>query len=335
MDGSKLLAKASKRRHVGLVEYFNDQKLAEEVNQLNVNNTEVMLTEGISDKKEDSNPESKIRKKRRKKNRPSEKNVNQFQESTESISKDVSVASSSGDPSTLGAAALEVASQIEKSSTRSDSISTAFSVAETCNSDSRIIRGAEALEAASPHEASSVILETHFKIKKGEPHDTSLEKADYRDKVTSMIAAKARSEWEDKMKDFDNLQEEKEELKEKIRIGENQLDVHKVKVTEMINNQEREMTNYNSIISKTEDEKAENDKEIKKLEAQIGKIKEIQKECDAKIKKMERKRKELEEYMETEMSKMKVEETAIIKNIERLNKALRSNIKATEDLARF
>ena len=53
------------------------------------------------------------------------------------------------------------------------------------------------------------------------------------------------------------------------------------------------------------------------------------------VKKMERKRKGLEKYMDTEMSKMKVEETAIIKNIERLNKALRSNIKATEDLARF
>ena len=50
---------------------------------------------------------------------------------------------------------------------------------------------------------------------------------------------------------------------------------------------------------------------------------------------MERKRKGLEKYMDTEMSNMMAEKAAIIEDIERLNKALRSNIKATEDLARF
>ena len=150
-----------------------------------------------------------------------------------------------------------------------------------------------------------------------------------------MIAAKAKAEWENKMKNLDYLQEEKEELQEKIRIKENQFDGHKVKVAEMINNQAREMTNYISVISKTQDEKVENDKEIKKLEAQIGKIEEVQRECDAKIEKMERKKKGLENYMDREMSKMKAEEVAIIEDIERLNKALSSNIKATEDLVRF
>ena len=57
--------------------------------------------------------------------------------------------------------------------------------------------------------------------------------------------------------------------------------------------------------------------------------------CDAQIQKMERKRKRLEEDMETEMSKMEAKESDITKDIERLNEALRSNIKATEDRARF
>ena len=339
-----LLAKASKYRHDGLVEYINDQKLAEEVNHLDVNNTEVMLIKGISDKKEESNPKSKNRKKRRKKVRPfeSETQIIQNREISDSISEDVSVAPNSDDPSTIGAAALEVASSAETSSqtpseieisrTPSDSISEDLSIAEesSSRSDSRIIRGAEALEAASPSEASSVTLKTPtpFEIDEWGPHDKTLEETNYRDKVKSMIAAKARAEWDDKMKDLDKLQEEKEELQEKIRVKEKQFDAHKVKFTEMIDDTAKKMTNYISVISKTEDERAEIDKEFKKLE-------ERQRECDAQIEKMERKKKGLEKFMETEMSNMKAEKSAIIEDIERLNKALRSNIKATEDLARF
>ena len=121
-----------------------------------------------------------------------------------------------------------------------------------------------------------------------------------------------------------------------------------VKVTEMSDDTAKKNTNYISVISKTEDEKAQNDKEIKKLdreivdfEAQNVKIREKRElagkcsQCDAQIDKMERKRKGLEKYMDTEMSNMMAEKAAIIEDIERLNKALRSNIKATEDLARF
>ena len=50
---------------------------------------------------------------------------------------------------------------------------------------------------------------------------------------------------------------------------------------------------------------------------------------------MEQKKKELEKCMDTEMTKMEAAEVAIAEDIERLNKALCSNIKATEDLARF
>ena len=290
-----LLSKAAKHGHDGLVEYINDQKLAEEVNLLDINNMEVRLTEDFSDKKEDSVPKSLNRKKRIR-NRPSKTQLNQHRKSSNSTSEDVSVASSSGDPSTMGAAALAGASSAKASS-------------------------------------------------EWDPHD----KTDYRDKVTSMIAAKAREMLDNKMKDFDKLQKEKEELQEELRVKEKQFDAHMVKVTEISDDTAKKMTKYLSDISKTEDEKAQNDKDIKKLdhdlvdlEAQIVKIKEKKRElagkssqCDAQIKKMERKRKGLEKFMDKEMTNMMAKKAAIIEDIKRINKSLCSSIKATEDLARF
>ena len=192
-------------------------------------------------------------------------------------------------------------------------------LAEACSSDGCTIRGAAALEAAFPSVASSVTTETPFEIEEGEPQDK----------------AGAGPEWDNKMKDLDNLREEKEELQVKIRVKENEFEGLKFKVTEMIDNQAKEMTNYVSDISKTRDEKAQNDKEIKKLKAQIVKVEERQRECTARIENMEQKKKELEKCMDTEMTKMEAAEVAIAEDIERLNKALCSNIKATEDLARF
>merc|ERR1712130_943108 len=110
---------------------------------------------------------------------------------------------------------------------------------------------------------------------------------------------------ENKMKGFEKLQEENDEIHSKIKNKEKEYDGHKDKVSEMIDNQAKAMTNYISVISKTEDEKAEKIKEIKKLdleisdlEAKILKVKEAQEEltskcqlCDTQIDKMEKKRK--------------------------------------------
>ena len=164
------------------------------------------------------------------------------------------------------------------------------------------------------------------------------------DKLRKMIAANA------KLEDFEKLQEEYEELQKKIRVKEKEFKGHKDKVMETIDNQEKAMTSCINVITQTEDEKAQNVKEIEKLErdleAHIRNIKSYIKEkqveldnkcrhCDAQIEKMERKRKRLEEEMETEMSKMEAKESDITRDIERLNEALRANIKATEDRARF
>ena len=287
----------------------------------------------------------KIKKKRRK-NRSSATQLTQHREKSDSISEDVSVGESSSNvPSSpaLGAAAVEAGEEapeatapfkLEKSST--DQMKKIWQEFSDRNQNQRKI-----------FEASR---EFDFDIteEEGGPHDMTLEKADYLDKLTCMIAAKAQAEWENKMKGFEKLQEENEKIQNNIRDKEKERDSHKDKVTIMIDNQARAMTNYISVISKTEDEKAENVKVIKKLdleivdlEAQIGKIKEQQKEldgkcsqCDGQIEKMERKRKKLEKYMETEMDKVKAEGAVISEDIEKLNEALRDNIKATEDLAR-
>merc|ERR1712117_895271 len=50
---------------------------------------------------------------------------------------------------------------------------------------------------------------------------------------------------------------------------------------------------------------------------------------------MERKRKKLEKYMESEMGKIKLEGEETTNDIQKLNDALKANIKATEDLARM
>ena len=183
----------------------------------------------------------------------------------------------------------------------------------------------------------------------GGPHDMTLEKADYLDKLTNMIAAKAQAEWENKMKGFEKLQEENEEIQTKIREKEKEFEKHKESVTDMIDNQAKAMTNYIGVISKTEDDKCETvkemtklDQEIQDLEEKITKIKVDQRllsskcdQCDAQIEKMERKRKKLEKYMETEMNKVRLEGETITREIQELNDSLQTNIKATEDLARL
>ena len=183
----------------------------------------------------------------------------------------------------------------------------------------------------------------------GGPHDMTLEKADYLDKLTNMIAAKAQAEWENKMKGFEKLQEENEEIQTKIKEKEKEFEKHKETVTDMIDNQAKAMTNYIGVISKTEDEKCENMKQMTKLDQEIqdleGKIKKIKEEqqvlsskcdqCDAQIDKMERKRKKLEKYMDTEMNKVRLEGETITREIQELHESLEKNIKATEDLARL
>ena len=280
-------------------------------------------------------PTPKIKKKRRK-NRPSVNKLTQNPEKSDDVSV---VESSSDDPSTLtlGAAAVEAGEEAPATSLKLEKSST-----DQMNKISERNLGQRKMVEVNREFDSDITEEEGG-------HAMTLEREEYLDKITSMIAAKAQAEWENKMEGFEKLQVENEEIQNNIRDKEKEYGGHKDTVTEIIDHQAKAMNNYISVISKTEDKKANNIKEIKKLdhdifylEAKIRNIKEQQKElngkcsqCDGQIEKMERKRKKLEKYMETEMGKVKAEGAVISEDIERLNEALRANIKATENLARW
>ena len=181
----------------------------------------------------------------------------------------------------------------------------------------------------------------------GGPRDMTLEKAGYLDKLTSIIAAKAQAEWENKKMGFEKLQKENDTIEGEIKEKEKDLDNHKVKVEEMIDNRAKEMAKFIGLISQAEDEKEEYCKQVVKLDMEIAdlqkkimEIKDQQKDlntkcqqCDEQVDKMEKKRKKLEKYMESEMTKVKGEGEVIKDDIDKLKDKLTENIKATEDLA--
>ena len=309
----------------------------------------------------------KIKKKRRKNNKVSIVQQHCQREKSDSISEDVSVTenldvpeASGGSNNTMGATggvSKEAAGDIKGAAGCSNEaaqdptdVPTSYKLEKSGTDQMKKIWQEFSDRNQGQRKIFEASREFDFDIteEEGGPHDMTLEKADYLDKLTNMIAAKAQAEWENKMKGFEKLQEENEEIQLKIKSKEKEYDCHKDKVTEMIDNQAKAMTNYISVISKTEDEKAEKIKEIKKLdleisdlEAKILKVKEAQQEltskcqlCDTQIDKMEKKRKKLEKYMETEMGKVKQEGEEITNDIEKLNEALKYNIKATEDLAK-
>merc|ERR1711892_325326 len=181
----------------------------------------------------------------------------------------------------------------------------------------------------------------------GGPRDMTLEKAGYLDKLTSIIAAKAQAEWENKKMGFEKLQKENDGIEGEIKEKERELDNHKGKVEEMIGSRAKEMAKFIGMISEAEDEKEEYRKQVGKLDMEIAdlrkkisEVKQQQKElntkcqqCDEQVDKMEKKRKKLEKYMESEMTKVTGEGEVIKDDIDKLKDKLTSNIKATEDLA--
>merc|ERR1712106_569598 len=88
----------------------------------------------------------------------------------------------------------------------------------------------------------------------GGPGDMTLEKAGYLDKLTSIIAAKAQAEWENKKIGFEKLHEENDCIHGKIKEKEKELDDHKGKVDGMIEMRAKEMAKFIGLISQAEDE---------------------------------------------------------------------------------
>jgi len=181
----------------------------------------------------------------------------------------------------------------------------------------------------------------------GGPNDMSLEKADYLDKLTNVIAAKAKAEWENKKQGFEKLHQENEIIQSKIKIKDKELEDHQGKVDELVDGQAKALTKFINMIDKTEDDKMENvkkigilDKEIEELQEKILRIKDEQKtlksktqQFDDQIEKMCKKRQKLEKYMESEMARVKAEGETITNDLDKLKTDLEQNIQATNDLA--
>ena len=103
----------------------------------------------------------------------------------------------------------------------------------------------------------------------GGPNDISMEKADYLDKLTSIISAEAQVEWEKKKIGFENLQKENDCILGQIRDKEKDLDDHKGKVDGMIDMKAKEIAKFIAIASQAEVEKEEKQKEQGKLKMEI------------------------------------------------------------------
>merc|ERR1739838_174022 len=78
----------------------------------------------------------------------------------------------------------------------------------------------------------------------GGPGDMTLEKAGYLDKLTSIIAAKAQAEWENKKIGFEKLQEENDCIQGRMKEKEKELDDHKGKVDGIIDMRAKEMAKF-------------------------------------------------------------------------------------------
>ena len=142
------------------------------------------------------------------------------------------------------------------------------------------------------------------------------------------------------------LDEEKKCIEECIQERETLLVKHNEKVENMISMKAKEMSKFLSLITKAEDEKHKNFKEMETLDQEIAelqnKIQVIEEEksrmrhyCtqkDEQIEKFDRKRQKLEKYMEEEMERTKEEGKTINDQIEEFKAKLDDNAKRTEEL---
>merc|ERR1712130_954319 len=147
----------------------------------------------------------------------------------------------------------------------------------------------------------------------------TLEKAEYLDRLSGIIASKAQAEWENKKVDFEKLQREQEEIENEIKAKELLLTENDTKVNELMEMKAKEISKFNGLVAGIKSEKQEGLKQIGGFEKQIqsleSKILLVEKEkskvnlkteqTEDKIDKIEKKRKKLEKHIELEMDKMK------------------------------
>ena len=175
----------------------------------------------------------------------------------------------------------------------------------------------------------------------------TLEKAEYLDRLSGMIASRAQAEWENKKDDFEKLQREQEEIEMEIQTKEVLLGENENKVNELMEMKAKEIEKFSGLVANIKSEKQEGlklidnfGKDIQNLESKILlveqeklKLNEKVEQTEDKIEKIEKKRRKLEKHIELEMEKMKTEGEKIQDNIEQLGKTLSENYRKAENLA--
>jgi len=192
--------------------------------------------------------------------------------------------------------------------------------------------------------------ELDFDITEEDEHGSSgmtLEKAEYLDRLSGIIASKAQAEWENKKVGFEKLQREQEQIENEIKAKEVLLGEHDIKVHEMIELKAKETDKFQGLVANIKEEKQEGlkqigdlDKEIKKLDLQISKVEDQKakinvstEQTEDQIEKIEKKRKKLEKHIELEMNSMKKDGEKIQESIEKLGSSLSENYRKAENLA--
>jgi len=192
--------------------------------------------------------------------------------------------------------------------------------------------------------------ELDFDITEEDEHGSSgmtLEKAEYLDRLSGIIASKAQAEWENKKVGFEKLQREHEQIEIEIKSKEVLFGDHQIKVKEMIELKGKETEKFIELISDVKEEKQEGLKQIAQLEKEISKLNlnilEVEDEkkrihvkdeaTSVHIEKVENKRRKLEKHIELEMENMKKEGETIQEHIEKLGKNLSENYKKADNLA--
>lgn len=168
------------------------------------------------------------------------------------------------------------------------------------------------------------------------------QKVQYLDKLTNIIAAKAKAEWRNQIRGFELLQKENEKLQMALKEKE------KETVTFMIDSQAQSMSSYICNKVMTEDRKSEYMKEINNLDVDIDnlqdkitKMKEEQKalknkctECDYVLQNLETEKSNLEKSVEIEMENFKTESEVITREIHKLRESYETNMRDRDDLVR-
>jgi len=177
----------------------------------------------------------------------------------------------------------------------------------------------------------------------------TLEKAEYLDRLSGIIASKAQAEWENKREGFEKLQREHELIENEIKAKEKLLVENEEKVNELLKMKSSQSEKINIQIESIKEEKQIGLQQVITLESEVtkllSKIEEIEAEKNRvnqksmatadKIEKIEKKRMKYEKHIELEMERMKRTGDTIQERIVTLGSDMMENNKKAENLVTF